>query len=44
VPAAVCHIIATHAGEGDMVKRTTEAFVVHHADFMTFEPFRDRLK
>lgn len=44
VPAEVCHIIATHAGEGDMVKRTTEAFVVHHSDFMTFEPFRDRLK
>jgi len=44
VPAAVCHIIATHAGEGDMVKRTTEAFVVHHADFMTFDPFKDRLK
>ncbi|HUX54842.1 MAG TPA: HD domain-containing protein [Williamwhitmania sp.] len=44
VPAEVCHIIATHAGEGDMVKRTTEAYVVHHADFMTFEPFRSRLK
>lgn len=44
VSAEVCHIIATHAGEGDMVKRTTEAFVVHHADFMTFEPFKDRLK
>ncbi len=44
VPDAVCHIIATHAGEGNMVKRTTEAYVVHHADFMTFEPFRERLK
>jgi putative nucleotidyltransferase with HDIG domain len=44
VPAAVCHIIATHAGEGDMVKRTVEACIVHHADFMTFEPFRERLK
>jgi putative nucleotidyltransferase with HDIG domain len=44
IPAEVCHIIATHAGEGDMVKRTTEAFIVHHADFMTFEPFKDRLK
>ena len=44
VPAAVCHIIATHAGEGDMVKRTTEAYIVYHADFMTFEPFRERLK
>ncbi len=44
VPADVCHIIATHAGEGDMVKRTVEAYIVHHADFMTFEPFRERLK
>ncbi|MBU0765793.1 MAG: HDIG domain-containing protein [Bacteroidetes bacterium] len=44
VPAEVCHIIATHAGEGDMVKRTTEAYVVHHADFMTFLPFKERLK
>lgn len=44
VPAEVCHIIATHAGEGNMVKRSVEAYVVHHADFMTFEPFRERLK
>jgi putative nucleotidyltransferase with HDIG domain len=43
VPPEVCHIIATHAGEGDMVKRSTEAYIVHHADFMTFEPFRSRL-
>ena len=43
VPAEVCHIIATHAGEGNMVKRTTEAYIVHHADFMTFLPFKDRL-
>ena len=44
VPAEVCHIIATHAGEGNMVKRSTEAYVVHHADFMTFLPFKDGLK
>ncbi len=43
VPQEVCHIIATHAGEGNMVKRTTEAYVVHHADFMTFLPFKERL-
>jgi putative nucleotidyltransferase with HDIG domain len=43
VPAEVCHIIAAHAGEGNMIKRTTEAYVVHHADFMTFLPFKDRL-
>ncbi len=44
VPPEVCHIIATHAGEGNMVKRSTEAYVVHHADFMTFLPFKERLK
>lgn len=44
VPAEVCHIIAAHAKEGDLVKRSTEAYVVHHADFMTFLPFKDRLK
>lgn len=42
VPDRVCHIIAAHAGEGDMVKRTTEAYIVHHADFMTFLPFKNR--
>ncbi len=44
VPPEVCHIIAAHAGEGNMIKRTTEAYVVHHADFMTFLPFKERLK
>jgi len=44
VPAEVCHIIAAHAHEGDLVKRSTEAYVVHHADFMTFLPFKERLK
>lgn len=43
VPPEVCHIIAAHASEGDHVKRTTEAYIVHHADFMTFLPFRERL-
>ncbi len=42
VPPRVCHIIAAHAGEGDAVKRTPEACVVHHADFMTFLPFKNR--
>ncbi|MEZ5070379.1 MAG: HD domain-containing protein [Bacteroidales bacterium] len=42
IPPEVCHIIAAHAGEGDMVKRTTEAYIVHHADFMTFLPFKQR--
>jgi putative nucleotidyltransferase with HDIG domain len=43
VPPEVCHIIAAHAHEGELVKRTTEAYIVHHADFMTFLPFKSRL-
>ncbi len=43
IPPEICHIIATHAGEGNLVKRSTEAYVVHHADFMTFLPFKERL-
>ncbi len=42
VPPEVCHIIAAHAHEGDLVKRTTEAYIVHHADFMAFEPFKKK--
>jgi putative nucleotidyltransferase with HDIG domain len=41
VPDEVCHIIAAHAGEGDLVKRSTEATIVHHADFMSFLPFKN---
>lgn len=40
VPDAVCHVIAAHAAEGDLVTRTTEAIIVHHADFMAYLPFR----
>jgi len=36
LPTEVQHIIATHAGEGDKVKRTTEATILNHADFMNF--------
>jgi putative nucleotidyltransferase with HDIG domain len=41
VPDSVCHIIAAHSAEGDLVERTTEAFIVHHADFMAFLPFKN---
>jgi putative nucleotidyltransferase with HDIG domain len=43
LPAEVCHIIAAHAGEGELVRRTTEATIVHYADFMTFLPFKDKI-
>ena len=41
VPDAVCHVIAAHAGEGDLVRRTVEATIVHHADFMSYLPFKN---
>lgn len=40
LPAEVQHIIATHSKEGDLGKRTIEAQIVHHADFVSFEPFQ----
>jgi putative nucleotidyltransferase with HDIG domain len=44
VPDRVCHIIAAHADEGDIVRRSTEATIVHHADFMSFLPFKNLAK
>ncbi len=40
LPAQVIHIISSHSKEGEFVKRTIEAIIVHHADFVNFEPFR----
>jgi putative nucleotidyltransferase with HDIG domain len=40
VPPSVCHVIAAHAAEGGLVNRTPEAWIVHHADFMAFDPFK----
>jgi hypothetical protein len=35
-------LFAAHADEGNLVKRSTEAYIVHHADFMTFLPFKNK--
>ena len=40
IPTEVQHIIAYHAKEGDDANRCTEAIIVHHADFVSFEPFK----
>ncbi len=44
LPEEVQHIIATHAHEGDDGYRTPASVIVHHADFINFEPLRDLLK
>ena len=40
LPPTVLHIIGTHSKEGDFGMRTTESIIVHHADFVSFEPFK----
>lgn len=40
LPYEVQHIIAYHAKEGDLAKRSVEAIIVHHADFVSFDPFK----
>ena len=40
LPPDVLHIIGTHSKEGDLGKRTVESIIVHHADFVSFEPFK----
>jgi len=40
IPEEVMHIIASHSWEGDRSKRTPEAIIVHHADFINFEQFK----
>jgi hypothetical protein len=33
-------MIAAHSKEGDLGRRTTESIIIHHADFLSFEPFK----
>ena len=40
IPDEILHMIATHAGEGNLGKRFPEAVIIHHSDFMNFEPFK----
>ncbi len=37
LPQEVIHIIAAHSKEGDGARRTVEAIIVNHADFVNFE-------
>jgi len=40
LPDKVVHMIAVHAKEGNGGYRCPEAVLVHHADFMNFEPLK----
>ncbi|MDH7511942.1 MAG: HD domain-containing protein [Clostridiales bacterium] len=41
LPSEVIHIIATHSKEGDGSRRTIEAIIVNHADFVNFDVFKE---
>jgi putative nucleotidyltransferase with HDIG domain len=40
VPQEVLHIIAAHSKEGDGARKTVEAVIVNHADFVNFEALK----
>jgi putative nucleotidyltransferase with HDIG domain len=40
VPEEIIHIIAAHSKEGDGGRRTIEAIIVNHADFVNFDVFK----
>lgn len=40
LPQEVIHIIAAHSKEGDGLRRTIEAVIVNHADFVNFDVFK----
>lgn len=41
LPDEVVHIVAVHAKEGEGGYRSPEAYIVHHVDFINFDPLRD---
>jgi putative nucleotidyltransferase with HDIG domain len=41
LPQEIIHIIAAHSKEGDGTRRTIEAIIVNHADFVNFDVLKD---
>jgi len=40
IPQEVLHIVACHSKEGDGLRKTVEAIIVNHADFINFESLK----
>jgi putative nucleotidyltransferase with HDIG domain len=40
LPFEVLNTIAYHSKEGDLGKRTVEGIIIHHSDFVNFEPLK----
>jgi putative nucleotidyltransferase with HDIG domain len=41
LPQEIIHIIAAHSKEGDGLRRTIEAIIVNHADFVNFDVLKE---
>jgi hypothetical protein len=37
LPVEVAHIVAAHSTEGEKVKRSKEAIIINHCDFVDFD-------
>lgn len=42
LPVEVAHIVAAHSVEGEKMKRSREAIIIHHCDFIDFEVEKTR--
>ncbi len=40
IPVEICNMVAFHSSEGDKHPRTPEGWVLHHIDFVMFDPFK----
>jgi putative nucleotidyltransferase with HDIG domain len=41
LPQEIIHCIAAHSKEGDGTRRTVEAIIINHADFVNFDALKD---
>ena len=40
IPIEICNMVAFHSSEGEKHPRTPESWVMHHIDFVMFDPFK----
>jgi len=43
IPVEICNMVAFHSSEGEKHPRTPESWVLHHVDFIMFDPFKWKL-
>ena len=43
IPAEICNMVAFHSSEGEKHPRTPESWILHHVDFIMFDPFKPKL-